>query len=248
MEICITEVKTFYHALDFVSNIKSDVSLYFDDTGMTAQVIGDSMTTLCLLRLKRSFFSSYELVDSIRLGLNVQHICKVIKKHMPSSLVLAVDCNTLHVQMGDSAFVTFPLLDIDTDEIDVHGINHKMIMTMPTNVLSSVLGGMSVCNPENLDIWYDGKELHIGTKTLLGSYDRIVNKMLPLEYMLANMRLGNQEFKVEFSYKLFCEIFNSKLSQDVTIGLDTDKPVEMKYSFGGGEIRAYLAPMVPSDD
>ena len=154
----IVEIKTVQSnairiLFEALKDILTDVNLQFSSEGIKIISMDGSKQAVINLKLEATKFEKFYCKTSMKAGLNMTSLYKIIKSIKNSDIItlyiLESDTTKLQIEIENkekktNILTVLKLLDIDEDILDIPNIEFDMVKTMPSNDFQSYIRELSI--------------------------------------------------------------------------------------------------------
>ena len=154
----IVEIKTVQSnairiLFEALKDILTDVNLQISQEGLKIISMDGSKQAVVNLKLEANKFEKFHCKNSIRAGLNMTSLYKIIKSIKNSDIItfyiLSDSSTKLHIEIENkekktNILTVLKLLDIDEDILDIPNIEFDTVKTMPSNDFQSYIRELSI--------------------------------------------------------------------------------------------------------
>jgi len=154
----IVEIKTVQSnairiLFEALKDILTDVNLQISQEGLKIISMDGSKQAVVNLKLEANKFEKFYCSHSIRAGLNMTSLYKIIKSIKNSDIItfyiLSDSSTKLHIEIENkekktNILTVLKLLDIDEDILDIPNIEFDTVKTMPSNDFQSYIRELSI--------------------------------------------------------------------------------------------------------
>ena len=252
----IVEIKTVQSnairiLFEALKDILTDVNLQISSEGLKIISMDGSKQAVVNLKLEANKFEKFDCKNSIRAGLNMTSLYKIIKSVKNSDIITMyiTESNTtkLNIEIENkekktNILTVLKLLDIDEDILDIPNIEFDTVKTMPSNDFQKSCRDMAQI-ADNMEIKSVGNQLIFRCKGEFATQDTIIGETHTGMSFIQN---SNPEEVVQgvFALKhlvLFTKCTN--LCQQIELYLKNDYPLIIKYQVASlGNVKLCLAP------
>lgn len=234
-----------------------DCNFDCSDTGIAVQAVDASHIALVSLLLGSEAFSSYRSDRNMTLGVNIDSLNKLLKcggnddvltlraEDKASALSITFE-DTKQDRMSE---FNMKLMDISQDHLSVPETEFAAHITMPSTQFQKICRDFKEINESlRIDATKDGvrfsAEGSIGDGNVtLKPYTDIENKENSIEINV------NEEVSGIFNSKYLIDICKAgNFSNQVTLHIAADIPMEIEYKLPNGHLKYYLAPQMDEEE
>ena len=154
----IVEIKTVQSnairiLFEALKDILTDVNLQISQEGLKIISMDGSKQAVVNLKLEANKFEKFFCQNSIRAGLNMTSLYKIIKSVKNSDIItffiLSSSTTKLYIEIENkekktNILTVLKLLDIDEDILDIPNIEFDTVKTMPSNDFQSYIRELSI--------------------------------------------------------------------------------------------------------
>jgi proliferating cell nuclear antigen len=249
----IVEIKTVQSnairiLFEALKDILTDVNLQFSEDGIKIISMDGSKQAVINLKLEASKFEKFYCKNSMRAGLNMTSLYKIIKSVKNSDIITMyiTESNTtkLHIEIENkekktNILTVLKLLDIDEDILDIPNIAFDTVKTMPSNDFQSYVRELSIITNKiklesiNNTFSMSGEGDFAETKIVVGDSN--------------NLEIQNEHNASGTFYIKYLLLFtkSTNLCTTVEIYLKNKFPLILVYNVANlGKLQYCLAPLV----
>jgi len=232
--------------LTFISTIVTDINIKVTPVGIHICAMDMGHISLINSFIPLNLFSTFQCDKEYIVGINLNVMVKVLN-HLKSDDELIVifgkggeisdSIELVYVNHKYEKFYEFKLINIDSEEYDVHEFDDTSKIKMSSRYFNDIIKDFLDIG-ENLRIKILKEKEKMSLKT--------DGEMTAIKMVLNNDELDYENLKdicIEFNLKNI-SIFSKgyMIHSDIQIEIDNDIPVKMSYKVGDGYIDYYLAP------
>ena len=229
------------------------MNIHFNKDEMFIQTMDNSHVSILEFRLPSTWFSKYNVDESIIIGVNTNILFKVLNTHEKShelNMKLSdKDSDKLEIHLVSSDTDVFdrhymiPLVDIDSELMGIPDIEYQAELSLPSQRFSTLIDQMKLfgdtlsicCSEEKVEMCSESQESGKMFVKIpiddLHSYSIEEDETLNLSFSLSHL-------------KNIC--LYSKIAKDIDINMSRNYPIQLVYHLDDENARAifYLAPKI----
>lgn len=240
-----TDAGLLHKTIGVLHELVNECSATISENGVFIQAMDASHVCLVALDWPADSFKSFTSNGSIRIGLHVGNLLKILKcSNKSDSVTLAIDedtADTLSIAFSDNdrtATFCMRLLDRDDDQLSVPEMMHDALVAMPSLEFLAACRDLSTLS-DTTTVTVDANGLtlvshgDIGSATLTYAHVR-VDKPNSLSQTFA-LRYMNSFAK------------GSQIAPCVTLKMSENMPLEIAFENGVSHLTFYLAPKIDDE-
>jgi proliferating cell nuclear antigen len=249
----IVEIKTVQSnairiLFEALKDILTDVNLQISSEGLKIISMDGSKQAVVNLKLEANKFEKFYCKNSIRAGLNMTSLYKIIKSVKNSDIItfyiLSSSSTKLHIEIVNkekktNILTVLKLLDIDEDILDIPNIEFDTVKTMPSNDFQSYIRELSIItNKIKLESKND-------TFSLTGEGDFAETKINVGDSNTIDIKTEHNAKGIFYIKYLLLFTKSTNLCTTVEIYLKNKFPLILVYNVANlGKLQYCLAPLV----
>lgn len=157
MRLTTIQCQPFRGLFEALKEVLTDCNIHFDAEGMKILSIDSSHVALVHNRLHAKNFQDYYCEKPFTIGVNVRNLFKLLKNiTSDGTLTLFIDSHNrdeLGIEIrnnskGSRNELTYKLLDIDEEEIELPPIDFDSVVTMPSAEFQNLCRNMCIISDE----------------------------------------------------------------------------------------------------
>jgi len=237
MKLTLTDskkVSQFSSILKNLKNFSGDIEIHLGLGGLYAQGMDSSHCCLFELELLSNWFSEYECLDSVRLGVNCELLAKIFNclgDNQNVQLDYERDSDSLFITLspkqGESGIVKefkLPLMNIEANLMEIPDTEYTADIHMVSGEFTDLVNQLGIFGNE-LQVKC-GDEIRFTGKGELGSMDAVIKEDDILMYAIEE----DEELDLNFSATYINMMVSfGKLNRKVKIHLSNDMPMKIQY-------------------
>jgi proliferating cell nuclear antigen len=256
MKLTTVQSQPFRCLFEALKEVLTDCNIHFDEKGMKILAIDGPKVALVHCRLHAENFQEYHCSRPFVIGVNVMSLFKLLKNITSDGmLTIFVDADNTdelgivisHEEKGSVTELSYKLLDIDEDVIQIPDIEFDSVITMPSNEFQNICRNMRIIS-DVIEIKCARNELHMSCCSDFASNfsvkltDKKNGSCVSFVQPPGNDVVYQGKFKLEQMLR-FTKA--TSLSKTVELYLKNDLPIILQYVIADlGELKYLLAPKV----
>ena len=181
-EFQTVQTSVFKNIFEALKDIVRELNLVVSPDGIKAIAVNETHTVLSSLSLPRENFESYECIETINIGLDLDYFYKIIKTISNSDIltlfVLEEDRNTLGIKVSNPDLNTFTnyklrLMDVSVSNINIPTVEFDTEVSLYSSQFQKIIkemNGLAKC----VEIKAVGNELMFSCKGLFSERDTVI--------------------------------------------------------------------------
>jgi len=230
------EVCKILEVLKPINELCNEMDLYFNVDGLEVTEMDPANICLISAVIKREGFISYNIEDSLKIGLNVKTFLDNIKDFKKEVVSLEVENNFLCLNYSNGLKSKIPLIDRETEKVkipNVEGFNHRIVTESKTfkefiNHFKANFETISFIAKDNI--------------FTLKSENDLSNSEIEIKSKIVTY--NQTESKSKFWIEYISKIVKYPLSKDIELKIGNDLPLYVVFNKENTNIKVYLAPRV----
>jgi proliferating cell nuclear antigen len=232
-----------------LKNILSDVNLLITEDGVKLVSMDGAKAAIVYLKLEASQFETYVCKSSIKIGINMISLFKILKSIKNNDVItfyIIENNNTeLNIKIENSDKRTkiisvLKLLDIDEDVLNIPDIEFESVMTMPSNDFQTYITDLAIIS-NVISISSNETGFRLTAEGDFASQSVIIEETNN-GLILAKKGVEKEKFNIKY-IQLF--IKSSNLCNTVEIYLKSKFPLTLVYNVANlGKLKYCLAPKI----
>jgi len=246
MKITMEEAPALKDAIEAVVNLVEEGVFEVGESGLSLKAMDPSQISMVSFSMPKSMFSEYVAGDHKRIGVDIGKLARVLARGNPGeSVELEVDEGRLNITFkGKKRKREFriPLLDLGEGLEREPKIEYKNKAVMRADALRDVLKDAKLVST-HVSFVLDGKKFRVEIK---GDDGEIKEEFEKEGDELKELKVeGEARATYPLSY-LEDIIKGSKADTDITLYIESDRPLKVEYNIVGADAKYYLAPRIES--
>jgi proliferating cell nuclear antigen len=246
MKITMEEAPALKDAIEAVVNLVEEGVFEISESGLSLKAMDPSQISMISFNMPKAMFSDYSVGEHKRMGVDISKLSKVLARGNPGeSVELQVDEGRLHVTFrGKKRKRQFklPLLDLGEGLEREPKIEYKNQVVMRADALREVLKDAKLLS-SHITFILDEKALRVEIK---GDEGEIREEFEKEGDELKELKVGG-EARATYPLSYMEDIIRgSKPDTDITLFIETDRPLKVEYSIVGADAKYFLAPRIES--
>ncbi len=251
IEIKTVQTNAIRILFEALKDILTDVNLQISSEGLKIISMDGSKHAVVNLKLEANKFENFYCKSSMRAGLNMTSLYKIIKSVKNSDIItfyiLSESSTKLHIEIENkekrtNILTVLKLLDLDEDILDIPNIEFDTVKTMPSNDFQSYIRELSIITNK---ITLESRN---NTFTLAGEGDFAETKINVGDSNGPNI-ISEHYAKATF-YAKYLLLFtkSTNLCTTVEIYLKNKFPLILVYNVANlGKLQYCLAPIISDE-
>jgi proliferating cell nuclear antigen len=256
MNITISDKKKkdlFIYIFNLLKNSSSQINASLSQDVMHIQGMDKSHVCLFDLKLKKEWFSDYNVSEHTNLCFDSSIFYSMIStKCEDQHLVIKnIEQDTLSIELinGDkkndySKYFTMPLIEYEYDEMNIPETDYDAELSLPSKKVTDMLSQLSNFGD---DLNIKCSDDFVDFKTKGNSGEMRVN--IPVDDMSSYSVVEGEAINLNYSLIYISKMcITNKLSSDIDFCLSNDYPMKIKYDLGDNSfLLFYIAPKISDD-
>ena len=241
----------FKQIMKFLASVVESVNFEFNSDGIKIQSMSQSHISLINMLIPVNMFQTYNCGSGFVRGVNMKNLVQIFN-HLKVSDELVVrcenNCDAMDIYFLNDKYsknYTLNLMDIDSEELDIHDLGDMTQITMDSKYFNEILSDFSdigeqirikiLESKEKISLKCDGSFTNL--KVVLQNDENITYRNLKDIELFFNIEIMT----------LFTKCHN--LNKKINIKIGQNMPIEFKYEiFDTGYIKYYIAPRMDNDE
>ena len=240
-----------------LNKFTTDINIHFREDDFYIQGMDTSHCSMFEITLKKDWFEDYVNNENSVIGVNASVLYKIFNTKQENQIIVMeyidesakLDICFKNLQPVENEFpkeFVVPLMDIDSDLLQVPEVDYDIFMNINTKSLSTMVSQLEIFD-DVVHLNYENKEL-----SLNGNGDNGKIRIILLDEKHKNINEVNvnieNDLRLCYSIKYisyFCSF--SKVNSNVNISFKEAMPMVMHYELEDSEdsyIKFYLAPKI----
>ena len=234
-----------------------DINIHFKEDEFYIQGMDTSHCSMFEITLKKDWFEDYINDEICVIGVNASILYKIFNTKQENQIIVMeymndsakLDICFKNLQPVENEFpkeFVVPLMDIDSDLLQVPEVDYDIFMNINTKSLSTMVSQLEIFD-DVVNLHYENKELSLNGN---GDNGKIRIILLDEKHNNINKSDMNIEHDIKLCYSIryinyFCSF--SKVNPNVNISFKQDMPMVMHYELEDSEnsyVKFYLAPKI----
>ena len=252
-----TKCDLFVALFQHIKQFTDFTNIMFQEDRMYIQCMDTACVIVFEIILPVAWFDSYELTNgTVSLGINTTILYKVLNaRDKTQTIQIKSEEDKLNVQFSNPDTETnknvfnkqfeIPLLDIQTELMEIPDIDHQAEFTIPSVTFASLINQLKnfgdtmrvICSEDSISL--ESFSIDLGKMSVNVSIDDLE------EFAIEE----GKEMELGFSLKYLHDIcLYQKISKNVEIGLSDNSPLKASYVLDdGASLSFYLAPKIDEE-
>lgn len=236
-------------AIDSIVSLVEEGVFEVTQEGITLKAMDPSQISMISFTMPKSAFETFEIDDSRAIGLDISQFSNVLSRGKKGEKTeLSLEDGRLVIRfLGEKKMKTFriPLLDLGTGMQKEPKIEYKTQVKMNADAFKESLKDAKLIsshvkllvNPEGLVVDVKGDSGHLK--------DEFHKDGSEITEITTSSKEGERStFPLQYLEDI---VKASSASTELTLRLETDKPLRISYDISGAKIVYYLAPRIEND-
>ncbi|MCP4647232.1 MAG: proliferating cell nuclear antigen (pcna) [bacterium] len=244
MKITMEEAPALKDAIEAVVNLVEEGVFEISESGLSLKAMDPSQISMVSFSMPKTMFSEYVVGDHKRIGVNIGKLARVLARgNTGESVELEVDEGRLSITfIGKKRRREFkiPLLDLGEGLEREPKIEYKNKVIMRADALRDVLKDAKLIST-HISFVLDGKTLKVEIK----GDDGEIKEEFEKEGEEVKEITIEGEAKATYPLSYMEDIIKgSKADTDITLYIESDRPLKVEYNIVGADAKYYLAPRI----
>lgn len=246
-----TKCEIFVILFQQLKQFAEHINVMFDTNGLFIQGMDPSHIIIFELRLPSTWFSFYEVTESITIGINTIIISKVLNVHDKSqSMEISTgDKDVLTIQYLNSSnklvfdkLLEVPLLDIEYDLMEIPEMEYQAEFSLDSSTFATLINQMKQFS-DNMTITCSEEKIH------LSSHSEEKGKMMthiPIDDLHEFAIEEDKTLEMTFAIKYIYDVTTyQKICKQISICVSENSPIKMMYEIDeNAHMVFFMAPRI----
>lgn len=246
MKITMEEAPALKDAIEAVVNLVEEGVFEVSEEGLSLKAMDPSQISMVSFSMPKSMFSEYVVGDHKRIGIDIGKLARVLARgNSGESVELEVEDGRLNVTFkGKKRKRVFklPLLDLGEGLEREPKIEYKNKIILGADVLKEVLKDAKLVST-HISFVLDQKALKVEIK---GDEGEIREEFEKAGDELKELTVESGA-KATYPLSYMEDILKgSKADTEITMYLESDRPLKIEYNIVGADAKYFLAPRIES--
>lgn len=255
------KVSQFGNILKHLKHFSQDIEIHIDEERLYAQGMDASHAALFELSLKNDWFSTYEVDENVKLGINCELISKVLHcLNNNQTITLEYDTKkddltiSLIPREGEKCMLkefTIPLMDLESEMLEIPDVEYTADLEIVSQEFYQLVDEMSIFG-DKLEVNCKYDKVKFTGKGNQGEMTAIVKEDDILMYAVEEEANMTVEYRMNYLKTVTCF---SRINAVVKLHMSDDKPMKIQYDMEEVDeededatvenyLRFFLAPVV----
>jgi proliferating cell nuclear antigen len=246
MKLTITDKKkkeTFISLFNVLKNCSSVINITFESEVLHIQGMDKSHICLFDVKLNKTWFSSYEILETINICFDScffysiistksdnQDLIIFLKDNDLDILHIVFDSKEKEVKKGGEFKKTFKmnLIEYDYEEMHIPSVEYDSEFSLSSKLISDVFSQLTNFG-DDIVIHCSEENISLTTNGVTGE----MNVDIPIDDLNDYSIIEDEQVKLTYSLAYINKMcITSKLSNDVEFALSNEKPMKINYNLG----------------
>ncbi|MBN2122446.1 proliferating cell nuclear antigen (pcna) [Candidatus Micrarchaeota archaeon] len=246
MKVIMEEAPALKDAIEAVVNLVEEGVFEMEDGGMGLKAMDPSQISMVSFSMPKNMFSEYHAGEQKRVGMDISKLSKVLARgNNGESVEMSIEENRLAITfMGKKRKRVFklPLLDLGEGLEKEPKIEYKNKVVMSADTLKEVIKDAKLISSH---ITFILKENKLGVE-IKGDEGEIKEEFEKDGEGLKEMEVSS-DAKATYPLSYLEDIIKAtKSDTEISLSLETDRPLKVEYSIVGAQAKYFLAPRIES--
>ncbi len=244
MKITMEEAPALKDAIEAVVNLVEEGVFEIGEAGLSLKAMDPSQISMVAFNMPKSMFSEYVVGDHKRIGVDIGKLARVLARgNSGESVELEVDEGRLSITFrGKKRKREFkiPLLDLGEGLEREPKIEYKNKVVIRADALREVLKDAKLIST-HISFVLGGKTLKVEVK----GDDGEIKEEFEKEGDELKEIVVEGEARATYPLSYMEDIIKgSKSDTDITLYIESDRPLKVEYNIVGADAKYYLAPRI----
>ena len=266
MKLVFANARKCQQFSNIVANLKSftdNVSIYFKEESVYAQIMDDSHCSLFECQLSRSWFKSYVFdpeTDMGHIAINIIMLNKVLNtwtEGQELSIEIQPESDKIHINFENgntdtsqfNKYYELPLVQLESQLMDIVIKDTLVDMNVESKMFHSLVNQLTMFN-DNLKITFNEEDIEFTSAGTDGKMTAKIKAEDLAAYAIPEDTVLTQTYSLK--YVQMMATFN-KLAPEMELGFSAEMPMMMKYALGDNNdtesfVRIHLAPKIVDEE
>ncbi len=242
MRLSLSDVSYLRDSIGVISELVSEGRFSITKNGVELVAMDPANVAMIIFKLLPSCFSEYNVDDPQVVGLNLSNLKQVLRRAgLGDSLSLEIFDGKIHITLDGASKRTFslPIIAVDEREQKIPSLSFPSSITLPSSVLTNAIEDAGIVAESVLFT------VEPGFFTLSAEGDLSKASIQTREgdgTVILSDSKTRAKYAIEYLKKM---VQGSKISDSVTIRIDTNYPLKLEYrSIDKVSLEFILAPRV----
>jgi proliferating cell nuclear antigen len=246
MKVVMEEAPALKDAIEAVVNLVEEGVFEMGDEGMGLKAMDPSQISMVAFSMPKGMFGEYSAGDQKRVGMDISKLSKVLARgNSGESVEMGIEENRLTVTFSGKKrkrVFKLPLLDLGEGLEKEPKIEYKNRVVMGADALKEVIKDAKLLS-SHITLVLSQKKLAVEIK---GDEGEIKEEFEKDGEGLKELEVG-ADARATYPLSYLEDIIKAtKADTDISLSLETDRPLKVEYSIVGAEAKYYLAPRIES--
>jgi len=258
MEGCLKNGEVLVKIVNAISELVNEANFDCRESGMSLQAMDSSHVSLVFMLLRAEGFEPWKCEQSCQLGLQMQHLIKLLKcMHSKDSVELSYKENAEELdfifksQNEDRvSHFSMKLMEIDQEHLGIPETDYKTCVKMPSMAFMRICRDLASFG-DTITIRVSKEEISFSANGDIGSGTMALRNTTATgeSETEATVIMCKEEISQAFALRYLQNFTKATpLSKEVTLRLTPEIPLLIEYAIDElGYIRYYLAPKIDED-
>ena len=246
MKVTMEEAPAFKDAIEAVVNLVEEGVFEVGENGLSLKAMDPSQISMVAFSMPKAMFSEYEAGEQKRIGVDISKLSKVLARgNSGESVELATEEGRLNIAFkGNKMKRVFklPLLDLGEGLEREPKIEYKNKVVMRAEALREVLKDAKLVS-SHITLIIESEGLRVEIKgddgEIKEEFEKDGNDLKSVEV--------NANAKATYPLSYLEDIIRgSKADTEVSLYIESDRPLKVEYNIVGADAKYYLAPRIES--
>ncbi|MCK4319132.1 proliferating cell nuclear antigen (pcna) [Candidatus Micrarchaeota archaeon] len=246
MKIVIAEATSLRDAIEVVVNLVEEGTFEISEEGIKLKAMDPSQISMVSFSMPKDVFSIYEVSEPRKVGVDIDRLSKVLSRGTRGeSAELSFEDNRLSIKFlkeKRSRHFKIPLLELSAGVEKEPKIEYKQEVVMSSETMKEILKDAKLIS-SHITFSLNSKGFFVHVKGDNGEIDE--------EFGVGTEEIkevkATSDSRATFPLQYLEDIVKaSKSSIDITLHLETDRPLKLSYNVEGAQAVYYLAPRIES--
>ena len=259
MKLTITDKKkkeTFISLFNVLKNCSSVINITFESEVLHIQGMDKSHICLFDVKLNKTWFSSYEILETINICFDScffysiistksdnQDLIIFLKDNDLDILHIVFDSKEKEVKKGGEFKKTFKmnLIEYDYEEMHIPSVEYDSEFSLSSKLISDVFSQLTNFG-DDIVIHCSEENISLTTNGVTGE----MNVDIPIDDLNDYSIIEDEQVKLTYSLAYINKMcITNKLSEEIQFSLSKDCPMKIEYPLGeDSSIAFYMAPKI----
>ncbi len=227
MKLTLAEPKYLKESISIISDLVSEARFKITPEAVELVAIDPANVAMVIFKLFSSAFVEYDVKKEETIGLNLNSLKQVLRRAKPTDLIsLSVDDGKFKITVQGSTKRVFsiPIIDIEEKEQKIPELVFPFTIKTESSILNDAIEDASIF-AEAVTFIVEKEKFTIMAE---GDMNKVVVEVKPSDTtkIITEGDKARAKYSIEYLKKM---ISGSKLSDEVTIRMNTDYPLKLEY-------------------